>query len=339
LRYSVAELRERIATPAVSEALAKAWKVNDVEGFLGRFVASSDWADRIAQISDVPRNTDDRTILEYSFAKTVGRTTSFSVEETRDRLRAAGFHRPALSGETVNWNVVELRRQTFNLIHGGQLSLALLPNAEDRRVVEAYDHYRNSDFAGVVELWAVENRRPTDSVQRLLLARCHAELGRPECLELIVGLEQPFPSEVDAVRAIYYWRTGNAAEAAQALEAFYSRLAVDPWVIPVVVETAFSRTIDVAKADRQAAERLYELLSQPFAMRRFNYLRQLARLRVAEVLGPQLVVEALAELEPHVTWTAEVLEPRAKAYAAVGHPLADRAARDWEWFQRHQSRE
>jgi spermidine synthase len=339
LRYSTAQLRERIATPTVKEALAKAWKVEDLEGFLGHFVGNSGWADQIAEFSNVPLNTDDRTILEYSYAKTVGQQTQFSVEPTRDRLRALGFHRPSLQGEPVDWNLVELRRQELNMVLGGQLSLGLLPNPLDRRVVEAFDYYRNNEFARAIELWPVENRPPSDGVQRLLLARCYAELGRPECLELIGEAEPQYPGEADALRAIYFWRSGNTSEAARHLEAFFTRLDNDPWVIPVVVETAFSRAIDVAQADGQAAERLYELLSRPFASMRFNYLRQLARLRVAEVLGPQQVVDALKELEPHVTWTAEVLEPRAKAYAAVNHPLAAQAERDWEQFQRQKTNE
>jgi hypothetical protein len=60
---------------------------------------------------------------------------------------------------------------------------------------------------------------------------------------------------------------------------------------------------------------------------------------VAEQLGPEKVVESLADLEPHMVWTAEVLRPRAKAYAAAKHPLARRAERDWQWFQRHQPAE
>jgi hypothetical protein len=137
------------------------------------------------------------------------------------------------------------------------------------------------------------------------------------------------------VRAIYHWRAGNPVEAVSALDAFFTRLADDPWVMPAISETAFSRAVDVAQADRGAAERLYPLLSTPFASRRFDYLRQLTRLRVAEQLGPEQVVAALEELEPHVTWTADVLEPRAKVYKAVEHPLAERAENDWAWFQRH----
>jgi spermidine synthase len=335
IKHSVEELRGRITSPRVKEALAKAWKVEDVEGFLGHFVGNSQWADLVARSPHVPLNTDDRTILEYSFAKTVGRDTPFSVEETRDRLRADGHHRPELGDEVVDWDLVELRRQTFNLILGGQLSIALLPNPDDRRLVEAFDRYRNNDFAGAIELWPADSQTPADATQRLVLARTYAELGRPECLEVATSIEPQFPTDADAVRAIYYWRVGDAAQAAAALESFFTRLADDPWVVPVVSESAFSRAVDAATADRDAAERLYRLLSKPFASMRFEYLRQLARLRIAEQLGPQEVIEALAELEPHVTWTAEVLEPRAKAYAALNHPLAEQAKRDWDWFQQH----
>jgi spermidine synthase len=336
LTYSVEELRERISSPRVKEALAKAWRVEDVEGFLGHFVGSSQWADEIARSPQVPLNTDDRTILEYSFAKTVGQETPFSIEETRDRLRAAGYHRPKMTGEAVDWDLVELRRQTFNLILGGQLSIALLPNPDDRRFVEAFDYYRNNDFAAAVGLWPAGSRLPADSLQRLVLARCCAELGRPECLEVVTSVEEQFPTDAQAVRGIYHRRTGNTAAAAIALESFFSRLASDPWVVSVVSESAFSRALDVANADGDAARRLYDLLSKPFASLRFEYLRQLARVRIAEQLGPQEVVQALQDLEPHITWTAEVLEPRAKAYATLKHPLAEQAQRDWERFQRHQ---
>jgi hypothetical protein len=265
----------------------------------------------------------------------VGQDTQFSVEETRDRLRAAGYERPEIQGDTVDWDLVELRRQTFNLILSGQLSIALLPNPDDRRLVEAFDCYRNNDFAGAVELWPTVSRLSADAAQRLVLARCYAELGRPECADLVKSVEHQFPTDADAVRAIYSWRAGDSAAATAALESFFTRLADDPWVISAVSESAFSRAVDAALADRDAAQRLYSLLTKPFASMRFDFLRQLARLRIAEQLGPQEVVDSLQELEPHITWTAEVLEPRAKAYAALNHPLAEQAKRDWEWFQQH----
>jgi predicted membrane-bound spermidine synthase len=339
INYSADQLRDRIGSTTVQDGLQKAWKVSDLEGFLGHFVASSAWAREVSQDPQIGRNTDDRTVLEYRFAKTVGQQTPFSVEATRDRLRAAGFHRPALVDDSLDWNLVELRHQEFNLLFGGQLSLALLPRPDDRALVQAFDRYRDNDFAGVLELWPTQYRAPSGHIQQLVLARCYAELARPECLELIMEAEKRYPIDAAAVRAIYQWRAGKTADAAQSLERFYTLLADSPWVLPVVSETATSRTIDVAKADHDAARRLNTSLSRPFASWRFDYLRTLARFMVAEQLSPESVVEALRELEPNVPWTAEVLEARAKAYAAVEHPLAARAKNDWLWFQRHRSAE
>jgi hypothetical protein len=338
LNYSSDELRERIAAGAVQEALLKVWKVVDLEGFLGHFVASSRWVDEIAATPGVPLNTDDRTILEYSFAKTVGeREESLEVEPIRDRLRAAGYHRPAIRGEPLDWNEIELRRQEFNLLFGGQLSIALLPRAEDRAVVEALDLYHNNRFAEALATWPSQ-RRPSTDIQRFALARCYAELARSECLDVIAESAERFPIDAAALRGIYYWRSGNVAESARSHDEFYTLLAKTPWLMPVFSETAVSCTIDVAKADRAAAERLYGLLSRPFASRRFEHFRVLARFMVAAQLGPEQRIEALSDMEPHVIWTAEVLAPRAKAYAAMNHPLAAQAERDWQRFQRHRGK-
>lgn len=336
ITYSVHELRDRISSGVIQTALSQAWHVDDVEGFLAHFVANEGWADHLVQQPLIARNTDDRTVLEYRFAKTVGRTTPFSVEAVRDRLRLAGFDRPTIDGNNVDWNQIEVRRQAFNLIFGGQLSIALLPNTEDRALVEAFEKYRNNDFSEVIDLWPAKYRKPSTDIQRLVLARSLAELGRPECLDLIAAAEERHPIDADALRAIYYWRDGNVEEASRWLESFYSRLADSPWVIPAISETALSRTIDVARADPKAARRLYSLLSQPFASLRFEEVRTLARFMVAEQIGPESMVEALSELEPHIVWTAEILEPRARAYKAVKHPLTERAERDWQWFQQHQ---
>jgi hypothetical protein len=337
LEYSVAELRERMGTDVARTALAQAWKVDDVEGVLGHFVANTQWADAVARIEMLERNTDDRTVLEYSFAKTVGGDTGFSVEKLRENLGRVGYERPLVRGEQPDWTLVELRRQEFNLLSHGQLSLPLLPDEEDRTLVECWYKYRMLDFPAVVAEWPAKYHEPNGAIQRLVLARSYAELGRTECLELLTPIEAKHPIDVAAVRVIYFWRIHNVAEAANALERFYKLLAESPWTIGVISDSAFSRSADVARADKAAAERLYPLLTQTFAARRFEFLRLQARIMVAETLGPEKVVESLAEMEPNIPWLAEVLAPRAKAYAAVNHPLANKAQRDWDWYQAHQT--
>jgi spermidine synthase len=331
--YSADELRERIASSAVKDGLAKAWKVDSLEGFLSHFVGNSQWADTILNESGLPLNTDDRTILEYRFAKSLGRTSPFATEATRQLLKERSFHRPKLSDPAIDWNAVELRRQDFNLIFGSELSDALLENADDRSLVAALNLHQKNDFAGALARWPAAYLNPTDNIQRLVLARCYAELARPECLELTTTIEPQFPIEVAAIRAVYHFHTGDLARSTESLEQFYTLLRNNPWMVPLGFKTAIARTIEVAKRDRDAARRLLPLLSKPFASHRYDYLRKLARFVVAEQLGADAMVEALSETEPNIRWTAPVLKARAAAYLAVRHPLAKDAQRDWESFQ------
>lgn len=336
IQYSVDDLRERIESPGLKQALAQAWMVYDVEGFLAHFAANASWSRRLVQTPFQLLNTDDRTVLEYRFAKTVGRSVPFSIEQVRLELARTGGLRPQLDDPRVDWRAVELRRQQFNLLWDGQLSMAFLNDPQDQALVKAFFAYRNKDFAEALRLWPEKYLRPGDSILQLILAKCYADLGRPECLELLTSAESRHPTEAAGLRAIFHARRAEWTEAAQFFDTFYSRLAESPWVVPTIVDSAFARTLDVAKADAAAAQVMYGHLSKPFASSVFNFVRQLARILVAKQLNSERVVEALGEWEPNVPWTADVLPARAKAYTDTRNELAVRAERDWARFQRQQ---
>ena len=115
------------------------------------------------------------------------------------------------------------------------------------------------------------------------------------------------------------------AEAAQSIEQFFTLLESNPWVMSVFSDPAFTLSVDIAEVDRDAAQRFYSLISRPFASRRFHYLRLLTRVLVAEHLGPEKVVEALAELEPEVIWTRR--GARAEGEGLCRRPTSLRPAR------------
>jgi spermidine synthase len=334
LNYSAAQLRERIASPTISRALAESWHVYDFEGFLAHYMAAPAWADEITRQGGAPLNTDDRTLLEYRFAKTLGRGNPFSVEAVRKHLAGMHAHQPALGGEAVDWNTVELRRQEFNLLFQSKPSGELLPDTEDAALIKAFEAYQAGDYAGVVARWPAKYREPASPIQRMVLARSYAELGRPDCLAHIAVLESQFPIEAAAINAVFYSQIGNVPETTKSLEAFYTMLGKSPWLVTTVADAALIRTTQLAEADQAAAEQLYPLVSRPLASYRFDYLRKLVRFYVAQKLGAEKTIEALAELEPHMRWTEDVLRPRAEIYTMVNHPFAARAQREWQQFRR-----
>jgi spermidine synthase len=91
LEFDADTLRRRMADPAIADGLRYAWRAVDVEGVLAHYVCGQatieEFLDDARQPRDaLPLNTDDRNVLEYAFAKTVGQPTRFS---TQDLLSAA----------------------------------------------------------------------------------------------------------------------------------------------------------------------------------------------------------------------------------------------------------
>ncbi|MEX0642569.1 MAG: fused MFS/spermidine synthase [Pirellulales bacterium] len=335
LNYTAKELRIRIGSGTVKEALAKCWSVYDLEGFLAHFVAGPEFTKEMAGAPFLAPNSDDRTALEYGFAKTVGRMTPFSVELVRDRLRERGIHRPTVSDDSIDWDQVELKRQIFNALYSGPTSGDLLTKKPDLELVMAFAHFADGNHASAVESWPTEYLDPSDVIQRLMLAKCYAELARPECLELIAAEAERHPTEAAAIRAAFFYHKKDWGEAARYLNEFLALAADNPWLVPHMIDDVFLYAIEVAKADPTTAERLYERLTPQFTANCCGYPRRIARVLVAGQLSPQHVIDALADIEPNVVWTADILKLRAESYRAANHPLAARAQSDWERFQRN----
>jgi hypothetical protein len=335
--YTSAELRERISSKYIQDALEKCWSVYDLEGFLAHFVAGPDWARETAQTGLFALNTDDRTVIEYGFAKSVGRSAHLSMEGVRKHLRGRGYRVRALDDTSIDWNKVEVRRQEFNALYGGEMSVEQLPETKDQAYVRAVFDFAAGNYAAALEKWPADDRQPTDPMQRLLLAKCHAELARPEFLGLVDQVAEKYPTETAALRTIYHAGANEWPAAARTLNDLFSRLARDPWGVPGMVDSAIRQSARIAQGEPSSAAEIYDRLSRPFASYRNNYRRQVFRVFAAEPLGPAKVAEALVEMEPNVIWIPEALQLRASTYAALGHPLASRAQRDWSWYQSHHS--
>ncbi|HMP80255.1 MAG TPA: fused MFS/spermidine synthase, partial [Pirellulaceae bacterium] len=334
VEYNVEELNRRLDCPAVREAMRRAWYVEGVEGFMAQLVAASALADEIQRRPSSILNTDDRTVLEYRFAKTVGMMTPFSLDTLRMHIAADGLHRVPFSGSPPDWDLIELHQHETSLMHRSFTPNSLVADGERRQVVRAISFYDQHDFAQVVASWPVSYLPPRNEIQRLVLAHAYAELGREECLKLLDEAMDRCPAECGALRAVYFNRAGDIPSATDELVRLFTRLADDPWMMTVFLDPALGAAIDVARVDPSAAERIAATLVHPFAEYRYEPFRVMLRIRVAQHAGPEILAAAFADLEPNPEWTAELLELRAATYRAVQHPLAVSAERDWQKFQR-----
>src|SRR4029077_1016225 len=86
--------------------------------FLGHYVGNTAVAGVLQNLESWPLNTDDRTVIEFAFARSVGAANGFQIGNFRRAAHAAHCDRPRIGGTEVNWDRVEEARRQISLDQG-----------------------------------------------------------------------------------------------------------------------------------------------------------------------------------------------------------------------------
>src|SRR5262249_22004012 len=153
-------------------AMSNAWRTEMAEGFLAHFIANESLAQAIAK-DEPDRNTDDRTLVEFGFARGLGETERFNMNELAGLARSRHADRPLRARGIVDWNLVDANRASFNYIN--QLPQGASAELLARhRVAISYD---NNDLAGVVNDWRAHSFPPANSGEVTAIAESLADAG------------------------------------------------------------------------------------------------------------------------------------------------------------------
>lgn len=327
----VDRLRERLGAPPFREAFTAVWGVHDAEGFLAHFVAADQFARAVA-IGEPRLNTDDRMLVEFGFARAVGRVMGFTIEDLRAAAVEVGLHRPDVVGGEVDWRAVEVGRVMMHaLLHRG----ALTGHRQDHRaetVGRAYQMFFAGDLGKLRELWEVGDFKPRFPFDTAIISAALAEVGDPAAREVIDQLAMVWPLDAGVIRSRYLWRIGAHEAAAQRLQEVFVGLRTNPWIQSHFLELGLNHARDLAQDHPELAPQLLAALEPRFAVAVGNEQRLQTLLAIATVLGPQATVDVLHGLEPHVPWQPSLLAKRAELYDDLNDPRAERARRDLERF-------
>lgn len=337
--YRVRDLAARIAEEPFKSALAHVWRAVDVHGLLAHYLANDQVARAIAASPGVEVNTDDRNVVEFGLARSVGRGT-LMVAELRGVARASGFARPPLEdAPAIGWPAVDTAWLAYNASEGqffeGQLQG---PPEEQARQAALLRYYQNGDAAAARELWRQQTEPPRDPSELTMVADIIALTGSDEALPFIERLRGYDPGEADTILAGLRVAQGRYADAAAALEAALLRFRTDPWPTLRFQEKAVQIADVLAARDPSLAARTFEALGQPFAVRAIEDTR---RITYAELTARFDFVgkcrEAIDALEPNVPWTERFLRMRRDCYQATEDGRLAQAALDLEEFLRFQA--
>lgn len=336
----VARLQATIAREPYKTALQKSWRVEDVEGIVAHYVCGTGTARRLARGATL--NTDDKTVVEFGFARTVGDSDKFDLGELKVAAAMSADRLPRIvTGGTLDPYFITARRLAMITAVAELPVIDPLMTPEMRARLDVHRHYAEGRYVDLLSAWRTQTRGPSDSSEALTFAEALAEGGNEQAMAFINLLRFDHPIEADVLTARLRWRQGKTAEAADLMAKALTAYRTDPWPLMIVMRRGLHIVSELARRDQSGAtaRRFYELLRQPFAVGLLTELRrktayELAVMAVPEPCGERAIA-ALAAYEPNVPWERDMLRYRADCYKRKNHPLAASAQRDWEHFQRN----
>jgi spermidine synthase len=350
LVYSAHALAARIGEEPFKTALGVAWRAIDLNGFLAHYLAGNALTRAIAGAGNVDVNTDDRNVVEFGFARSVGRGGSLIVNDVRQLASTLGAARPPLpDAAAVDWPAVETARVSFHASEGSG-SDALSPPAnrsqvetdEQGRRLALVDYYDHGNLAAARQHWprAAVARDPTELAMLADLATdvaAGAGFAETEALAAIDRLRAVQPGEADVFLAALRVRQSRYEEAAVALESAFEGFRADPWALPPIKLKAMELASEVATRGPGASRRMFAALAEPFSLRALEDERLIARATLTPAIDLRgLCRDAVGRLEPHVPWTESFLSLRRGCYEASVDPHLGTATRDLLEFFAHE---
>ena len=331
LRHDAAALEARMGQEPFASALRNAWRVTDVGGLLGAYVAGPALARHLLAAGEEV-NTDDRNSVEFSFARMVAQTTAFEVEDMRATAAALGCDRPEATGE-IDWGRVARRRLDIYTIANDWAPVPAGTSAAERDRAGAHGLYVSGRLGSALDTFRKQPQPPAGLVEEALFAEGLADRGDASAAPYIRALGAAVPVEGDAATARLAYRRGLPAVAVDALVSAFARYREDPWPSQAAMARALGLAREMAATHPDAAPRLAEALTPPFAVRALDQERRFTSVLVARSgrLWEECRV-ALAPLESQLPWRPDILRARAECYARAGDPRAGQAAADVEEF-------
>jgi hypothetical protein len=313
--------------------MERVWRVAGLEGFLSHYVAQAALARGLAAEGGAARNTDDRNVIEFAFARSLGHKAFFDIAEMRRVARAQGQDKPPVSGR-VDWRAVERWSIARATSEGSAPAADAGLTAEELQQALAQKSFILGRRDLVLGDWRVRPWEPVGSVEELVLADALAEKGDEQAEAYIARLRESHPVEADFVLGRLRWRQGRLPEAVEVLVRAFVRCRDDPWPMPLVVENAFPIALDLAGRNDRFAVALCDALARPFSVALLDDARRVALLGVAALVDAARYARVLREMEPNVFWQWGVLKLRARAYEETGDPRASLALRELAEFER-----
>src|SRR6266404_4505906 len=286
---------------------------------------------------DVPLNTDDRTILEFAFARNLRMSSGVSFDRLRQDARFLESDHPTCKGE-LDWENVKNQRAGMFVPSDSQIRLKDEMPREQRLLAVAFKSYIDSDLTEAWRHWRQLEREPRSPVELVMVAECLADQGDAKAIPYIEELQKIALTDARAIEARLLWRQNKIDEAGALLEKVCIAYHTDPWPLRGLMTRTMDVMWRVAQTDKTGAiaRSLYRAVERPFLIYNVDEARMTALLRLGTEIDHgrigEFVLQAIEAPEPNIPWQLNFLKARSSGYAHFHHPLAEVAKRDLAEF-------
>jgi len=332
ITYDADALRARLAQEPYRSALAAAWATEGLEGFLSHFVARSSFVSGLLAGERTPRNSDDRNVIEFAFARSLGGKSVFDLEQSRALARQRREDVPVFSRGSVDWDLVRRLEVSTTTADGVAAPERAERKGEELRQCLVQKNFLDGRPDMVLVSWRQQPWEPVGFVELAVVAQALADTGDESAAPYIERLRQTRPVEAAALLAQMRWKQGRLEEATDQFEKAFALYRQNPWPLLSVMNKTFLAVADIASRDPRLADRLEKALAQPFAVLLLNEERLQTRYKAATYLDTLRLEDAIGALEPHTPWRKGLLDRRAKVYESTRNPRADLARRELARF-------
>jgi spermidine synthase len=332
--HDLALLRSRVEEEPYRSALALVWGVAGVEGLYSGFVANADLPAALSRTGPQELNTDDRTLIEYQFARSVGRSDLHAGNDLRAFAVTKGYGQPPVGGAALDG----LRVAELNTVRAAADGRTASPSggARDPALVQrllARRAYTSGDLRAALTYWNAQSEGPQGPMDLTMLAEVYAAAADARALDYVERLRAVQPAEAEAILALWYANQRQPDTAVEHLAAAFRAYRDHPWSHRFVFKRSFDLAWNLSVQRPDLSGRLYEALAEPFAARALEEQRRIMYVN----LGNQSdfaahCVAAMETLEPYVPWDGHFLEERVRCYQSHNHPRAAQAQADLQAF-------
>jgi spermidine synthase len=334
LHHRVDDLAARIKEEPFKTALRDVWRVVDVNGLFAHYVAGDPLARAIAAAPNIDLNTDDRNVVEFGLARSLGLNSASLTSTVRQLAAALHADRPPVDDPSrLNWAAVDTAWVAYQVAGDGSASAVSFVRqdpAEQARRQALVSYYQTPNPVVARQVLEAQPFEPRDPIELAMLADLAAQTGADAAtLPRIEQLRALNVAEAETLLAALRVRQMRFEDAATALERGLHEYQRNPWAQLRYKQQAIELAKVVGERSPVLARRMFDALQPPFAAGALHDQRLFARAtlaRTADFKG--LCRDAIAPLEGNVPWNGPFVSVRRECFVGVADSRLGQATRD-----------